>query len=66
MASHVISVYGPKGGVGKTLFATNFAHAVARKTRGRVLLVDLDPQDCGDIAVLLGIDASRTSVTASG
>ncbi len=54
MRSHTISVYGPKGGVGKTIFAINFAHALARQTRSRVLLLDLDPHDCGDVALLLG------------
>ncbi len=60
MSNHTISIFGPKGGVGKTLLATNFAYALLRKTRSKVLLVDLDVHDCGDISLLLGMEASRS------
>ncbi|MFH1017577.1 MAG: ATPase, T2SS/T4P/T4SS family [Pseudomonadota bacterium] len=60
-ANNTISIFGPKGGVGKTLLAANFAFALLRKTRSKVLLMDLDPHDCGDIALLLGME-SRKSV----
>ena len=53
--SSTISIVGPKAGVGKTILATNLAHALARQSRGKILLVDLDVQDCGDIGILLGI-----------
>lgn len=59
-ASHVISIIGGKGGVGKTTFAVNFAITTAIDTKAKVCLVDLDPKACGDIALLLGIKPKRT------
>jgi pilus assembly protein CpaE len=55
----VILVFSGKGGVGKSLIATNLAVALAEETRGRVALVDLDLQ-FGDIGVLLNLDHSRS------
>ncbi len=48
---HVVGVYLPKGGVGKTAIAVNLAHTAAVAGE-RVLLIDLDPQ--GAAAWLLG------------
>lgn len=53
--SYCISVHGPKGGVGKTTFAINLAYAYARQARGKVIIVDMDLHDCGDIELLLGL-----------
>jgi cellulose biosynthesis protein BcsQ len=39
----VVAAYSIKGGVGKTAFAVNFAHACAQAGK-RTLLLDLDPQ----------------------
>ncbi len=61
-ASFIISVLGGKGGVGKSTFATNYAIATAIDSKARVLLVDLDPKACGDVAMLLGIRPKRTLV----
>jgi pilus assembly protein CpaE len=55
----VIVLFSGKGGVGKTLLATNIAVALAAETKSRVALVDLDLQ-FGDIGVLLALDHSRT------
>jgi|688.fasta_scaffold35774_5 pilus assembly protein CpaF len=60
--SHVISILGGKGGVGKSTFAVNFAIATAIDSKARVCLVDLDPKACGDMALLLGIKPKRTLV----
>ena len=59
-ASHVIAVVGGKGGVGKTTFAANYAIATAVDTKGKVLLVDMDPRACGDIGMILGLKPKRT------
>ncbi|MBT3286217.1 MAG: ParA family protein [Victivallales bacterium] len=40
---NVLAAYSIKGGVGKTAFAVNFAHACAQAGK-RTLLLDLDPQ----------------------
>jgi pilus assembly protein CpaE len=55
----VILVFSGKGGVGKSLIATNLAVALAEETRGRVALVDLDLQ-FGDVGVLFNLDHSRS------
>lgn len=39
---HVISVFAPKGGVGKTTVAVNLAIAIREQTRASVLLLDAD------------------------
>lgn len=51
----IISVFSSKGGVGKTVVATNLAVSIKEQTREDVLLIDMDLQ-FGDIADLLGID----------
>lgn len=50
----VISVAGPKGGTGTTTLATNLAYALSRQTKSKVLIIDFDLHDCGDVALLLG------------
>jgi len=55
----VILVFSGKGGVGKTVLATNLAVALAAETGGRVALVDLDLQ-FGDVGVMLNLDHSRS------
>ncbi|MDQ6846978.1 MAG: response regulator [Candidatus Dormibacteraeota bacterium] len=55
----VLLVFSGKGGVGKSLIATNLAVALAEQTGGRVALVDLDLQ-FGDIGVMLNLDHSRS------
>jgi pilus assembly protein CpaE len=57
--AEVLLVFSGKGGVGKTLVATNLAVALAEQTRRRVALVDLDLQ-FGDIGVMLNLDHSRS------
>jgi pilus assembly protein CpaE len=39
---HVVSIFAPKGGVGKTTVAVNIAVAIREQTRARVLLFDAD------------------------
>ncbi|MGH9026830.1 MAG: P-loop NTPase [Acidimicrobiia bacterium] len=39
---HVVSIFAPKGGVGKTTVAVNSAVAIREQTRARVLLFDAD------------------------
>lgn len=58
--SHIISILGGKGGVGKSVVAANLAIACLKETRSRVLLVDLDSESCGDQNVILGIRPQKT------
>lgn len=39
---HVVSIFAPKGGVGKTTIAVNLSVALREQTRARVLLLDAD------------------------
>src|SRR5438552_558528 len=55
----VITVFGPKGGVGKTTLATNMAISIRQHTQARVALIDVDA-DFGDVAVIMGIEPQRT------
>jgi septum site-determining protein MinD len=57
---HIIAVSGGKGGVGKSVFAANFAQALLLELRARVLLIDLDSQSCGDQNVILGLRPNKT------
>lgn len=55
----LVTVVAGKGGVGKTVVATNLAVALAATRAGRVALVDLSLQ-FGDVAALLDVTAQRT------
>lgn len=55
----VLTVFSPKGGVGKTVLATSLATQIARRAGRRVLLVDLDLQ-FGDAAIMMGVEPDKT------
>jgi pilus assembly protein CpaE len=55
MLKKVIAVYGPKGGVGRSVLAANLAVTLKRETDKRVVLVDANLQS-GDAHVLLNIN----------
>ena len=55
----VVTVFSPKGGIGKTVVSTNLATAFAKAQKERTLLLDLDLQ-FGDAAIMLGIEPSKT------
>lgn len=58
-AGTVITVFGAKGGIGKTTIATNLATALVQKTNQSVVLVDLDTR-FGDVAILMDIPVERS------
>ncbi|MDQ3809266.1 MAG: P-loop NTPase, partial [Chloroflexota bacterium] len=51
----IISVFGVKGGVGKTTLATNLAVALAQETSTSIALVDLDVP-FGDVPLMLDLE----------
>src|SRR5689334_3976278 len=55
----ILTVFSPKGGVGKTTMACALATAFARRKGYRVLLVDLDLQ-FGDCAIMMGVEPEKT------
>lgn len=61
----VITVFSPKGGVGKTTMAVNLALALADKGAQRVCLVDLDLA-FGDVAITLQLFPNHTIEHAIG
>jgi pilus assembly protein CpaE len=60
----VITAFSTKGGVGKSVVATNVAVVLATHAAGRTVLVDSDLQ-FGDVAVLLGIPPLSTTTDAA-
>ncbi len=57
-AGHIVMVYSPQGGAGKTTIASNVSAALMREGT-KVLLVDCDLQ-FGDVGVFLNLQAQNT------
>lgn len=57
---HLIAVVGGKGGVGKSVFAANFALSLMNELKAPVLLVDADQKSCGDQNIILGLRPNKT------
>lgn len=55
----VVTIFGAKGGIGKTTIATNLAAALVQKTGQSVALVDLDTR-FGDVAILMDMPTDRS------
>src|SRR3954452_15135201 len=62
-SGRLVTVFSPKGGVGKTTIAANLAVALAARNDFRVCLVDLD-LGFGDIAITLQLFPARTIADA--
>ncbi|HLF71963.1 MAG TPA: AAA family ATPase [Dehalococcoidia bacterium] len=50
----IITVFGAKGGIGKTTIATNLATALCRNTNSSVAIVDMDTR-FGDVAIMMDV-----------
>lgn len=57
---NLIAVVGGKGGVGKSVFAANFACALMTELRTQVLLIDADSKSVGDQNVIMGLKPIKT------
>jgi pilus assembly protein CpaE len=60
----IVTVFGTKGGVGKTVIATNICVALAHDLNKSVALVDLDLES-GDAAIMLKLEPTRTIFDAA-
>ena len=59
----VITVCSTKGGIGRSVIASNLAVSLARRATGRVVLVDADLK-FGDVAMMLGLNPRHTVLDA--
>lgn len=55
----VVTIYGAKGGTGKTTLTVNMAAAIAQERKRRVVIIDLNLQ-FGDVAVYMDAKPRRT------
>lgn len=62
---HIVTVFSTKGGVGKSVLATNLAVALAADSDRRVVLVDLD-LGSGDDGIMLDLQPAHTITDAVG
>lgn len=61
-----ISIFSPKGGVGKTFITTNLAVSLSKKiTNKKILLIDMDLDLPGDMAQLLKLNPKKALVDIS-
>jgi septum site-determining protein MinD len=58
--SKIISLFGPKGGVGKTVLAVNLALSLFQESQKRILLIDLELFFPGSLPTLLNIPSIKT------
>lgn len=63
-AGRILTVFGTKGGIGKSVVATNLAASLAQQVEGMVALVDLNLQ-FGDAALLLQLQPLHTIAEAA-
>lgn len=63
---NLIAVVGGKGGVGKSVFAANFACTLMNELRSQVLLIDADAKSVGDQNVIMGLKPQKTLKELAG
>jgi pilus assembly protein CpaE len=63
-SGQIISLFSPKGGVGKSILAVNLASEIKKLKEGKVLVIDLN-LEFGDISLLLNMNASTTIVNVA-
>jgi pilus assembly protein CpaE len=55
----IVTIFGAKGGIGKTTIATNLATALVQATNANVALVDMDTR-FGDVAIMMDIAVEQS------
>ncbi|MBX9767913.1 MAG: Flp pilus assembly complex ATPase component TadA [Bdellovibrionales bacterium] len=56
----ILGILGGKGGVGKSVFAANFAVTATQELRQPILLIDLDQRSRGDQNIITGLRPTKT------
>ena len=64
MSSVIISILGGKGGVGKSIIASNLAVSLLLDSRKNVLLIEVSPNAKADISSIMGVSYKRSFVDA--
>lgn len=59
--AQVITIFSSKGGVGKSVIASNMAFALSKLSKGKVALLDFDIQ-FGDIAMIMNLKTKNTMI----
>jgi pilus assembly protein CpaF len=62
----IFAVTSAKGGVGKSVFAANFAFALNQETNNSVLLLDMNSTSCGDVSHAAGISPFAPKMNGVG
>ncbi len=60
MSGHIITIFGAKDGLGKSVLAANIAFAYASELKQKVLLLDFDQRACGDQTIITGIKSKKS------
>lgn len=63
-SGQIISLFSPKGGVGKSILAVNLASEIRKLKEKKVLVIDLN-LEFGDIALLMNMNATTTIVNVA-
>ncbi|MFH1223809.1 MAG: AAA family ATPase, partial [Pseudomonadota bacterium] len=58
--TYLISVIGGKGGIGKSFISVNLAISFLLDSKRPVLVIDADPDSCGDAGMILGVKPKRS------
>lgn len=62
----IFAITSGKGGVGKSVFAANFAFALHQETNSSVLLLDMNSVFCGDLSHSVGISPFGAQMNTGG
>ncbi len=65
MAGHIISVFGGKGGVGKSIVSANLAFSFASDIKQKTLLLDFDQKAGGDQNIVTGMKSKKSLLEVS-
>ncbi len=65
MSGHVITVFGSKDGLGKSLLAANLAFGFSLENKQKTLLLDFDQKACGDQSIITNLNSKKSLLDIS-